>query len=52
MMIALLVDPAETSVVLKPRANDSVPTNTPTVPAIPSVVVTAESQRVLTLRRL
>jgi hypothetical protein len=52
IMMALSSDPEETSVALNPRASDSMATNTPTVPAIPTTATIAELQRAFTLRKL
>ena len=52
MIIALSAEPEETSVSLKPRASDSMATNTPTVPAIPSTATIADLHRAVTLRKL
>ena len=50
--MALSYEPEETSVALKPRASESMATNTPTVPAMPSTATMAEVQRAFTLRKL
>jgi len=48
----LRVDPEATSVASKPRASESMATNTPTVPAMPSTATTVEVQRARRLRTL
>src|SRR5689334_8210015 len=52
LTMALSADPEETSVALNPFARESIATNTPTVPAIPSTATMADVQRWRTLRRL
>ena len=49
---ALSGDPDATSVALNPRASDSMATNTPTVPAIPSTATIVEVHRARTLRNV
>ena len=49
---ALSLEPEETSVARNPRANDSMATKTPTVPAIPRTATMAEVHRAFTLRKL
>src|ERR1700730_15888774 len=51
-MSALPGDPEATSVALKPFANESMATNTPTVPAMPSTATIVEVQRALMLLKL
>ena len=50
--IALRGEPDAIKVASKPRASDSMATNTPTVPAMPSTATTVEAQRDLKLRTL
>ena len=52
MIMALSSEPEETRVARNPRASESMATNTPTVPAMPSTATMAEVQRALTLRKL
>ena len=52
MMMALSSEPEETSVALNPRASESMATNTPTVPAMPTTATIAEVHRAFTLRKL
>src|SRR5271157_5461993 len=49
---ALSSEPDATSVARNPRASDSIATNTPTVPAIPSTATMVEVHRAFTLRML
>src|SRR5579859_584716 len=49
---ALSGEPDETIVVRNPLASDSMATNTPTVPAIPSTATIEDVHRALTLRML
>src|SRR5271168_1688499 len=49
---ALSSDPEATSVARNPRASDSIATNTPTVPAIPSTATIVDVHRAFTLRML
>ena len=49
---ALPGDPDATSVALNPRASESMATNTPTVPAIPSTATIVEVHRARMLRKL
>ena len=44
--------PEATSVARKPRASDSMATNTPTVPAMPRMATMVEVQRARMLRKL
>jgi len=50
--MALPTEPEATSVASNPRASESMATNTPTVPAMPSTATTVEVHRALKLRRL
>jgi len=50
--IALRGEPEATSVASKPRASESIATNTPTVPAMPSTATTVEVHRARRLRTL
>src|SRR6202167_6456761 len=50
--MALSCEPDATSVARNPLASESIATNTPTVPAIPSTATIADTQRARTLRRL
>src|SRR5271154_2196721 len=49
---ALSSEPDATSVARNPRASDSIATNTPTVPAIPSTATIVDVHRAFTLRML
>ena len=50
--IALRGEPEATSVASNPRASESIATNTPTVPAMPSTATTVEVHRARRLRTL
>src|SRR5580693_1878722 len=49
---ALSSEPDATSVARNPRASESIATNTPTVPAIPSTATIVDVHRAFTLRML
>ena len=50
--MALRAEPDATSVASKPRASDSIATNTPTVPAMPRIATTVDVHRARSDRRL
>ena len=50
--MAFCGDPDATSVASNPRASDSIATNTPTVPAMPSTATTVDVHRARSERRL
>ena len=52
MTSALSGEPEATSVARKPRASESMATNTPTVPAMPRMATMVEVQRARMLRKL